>query len=60
MLIELLVLVVLALLAYWVIATFFPEPIRMIALLVVGVIVLIMLFTVLAPLVGVSVPSKLL
>jgi hypothetical protein len=60
MLISLLILVVFALLAYWVITTFFPEPIRMVALLVVGVICLIVLFEIVAPLMGVSVPKSLI
>ncbi len=41
MLISIIILVVVGLLAYWIITTFFPEPIRMVALVIVGILLLI-------------------
>lgn len=56
MLIALLGLVLVGLLAYWIITTFFPEPIRMVALVITGVILLLGLLRI----VGVVLPNKLL
>lgn len=58
MLISLLILVVVALVAYWIITTFFPEPIRMVALVIVGVICLYALLQILG-VVG-AIPNKLI
>jgi hypothetical protein len=43
LLISILVLFLIAWLAYWVITTFFPEPVRMVALAIVGVILLLII-----------------
>lgn len=61
MLISVILLLVFAIIAYWVITTFFPEPIRMVCLVVVGVICLFWLFNILA-VAGVTgpIPSKLI
>lgn len=40
-LIALVIICIVAYAAYWVITTFFPEPIRVIALLIVGLLVLV-------------------
>jgi hypothetical protein len=59
MLISLLILVVVAILAYWIITQFFPEPARMIALLITGVILLFWLLNILG-VVSSSIPSTLI
>lgn len=56
MLIDLLILIVVAVVAYWLVTKFFPQPAQMIALLVAGVVLLIWLLQI----AGVALPSKLL
>lgn len=58
MLISLLILVVFAIIALWIIQNFFPEPIRMVALVIVGVICLFALLNILGVL-G-AVPARLI
>lgn len=48
-LVALLVIVGVGYLAYWIITKFFPEPMRMIALAIVGVILLVFLMVVFFP-----------
>lgn len=58
MLIDIIVLIVIGLIAYWIITKFFPEPAKMIALCVVGVVLLLWLLKI-AGVLG-AVPSRLL
>lgn len=58
MLIDLLILVLVGIVAYWVITKFFPAPATTIALAVVGIILLIWLLNILGVLS--HVPSKLI
>jgi hypothetical protein len=58
MLIDLIILVVIAIVAHWVITKFFPQPAQMVALVVVGIILLLWLLNILGVL-G-AVPSRLL
>ena len=46
------VLIVIGLVAYWIITKFFPEPARMIALFIVGVLLLIVLIGAFFPGIG--------
>lgn len=52
LIIALAVVVVVGYAAYWVITKFFPEPLRMVSLVVVGVILLILLFGAVFPQIG--------
>ncbi len=52
LLVSLLVIVVLGIAAHWLIMKFFPEPMRVIALAIVGMVLLIMLFALVMPDIG--------
>lgn len=41
MLIDIIILVIFGLIAYWIVTKFFPEPIQMVALAIVGLILLL-------------------
>lgn len=58
MLIDIIILVIIGVIAYWIITTFFPEPIRMIALVVVGLGLLLWLLNIVG-LLG-HVPARLI